>query len=45
MLGVRSLKSIYPIKIKVMLTKECIKKYLELVKILEENYFRTDTFS
>ena len=38
----QSLKSLYPSKIKNILTKRCINKYLLFVKILEENCIRID---
>ena len=43
MLEGQSLKSIYPSKIKNLFTKNCTSEYQQFVKILEENYIRTDT--
>ena len=40
----QSLKSLYPSKIKNILTKRCINKYQYFVKILEENCIRIDIY-
>ena len=43
MLGGQSLKSLYPTKIKDILTERYVNQYPSFVKVLEENHIRIDT--